>query len=144
MPPLSSSAGQRRNSGAGSENCPENCQAPETGTRPGSKVARAHARVADARRDFHHQLSTALIRDNQAIAVEDLAVRGLARTRLATSVHDVGWASFVHMLEYKARLYGRGFHRIGRFTPTSQICCLSRLKDGRKPSHIRIWQCMGC
>ncbi len=28
-------------------------------------VARAHARVADARRDFHHQLSTALIRDNQ-------------------------------------------------------------------------------
>ena len=41
------------------------------------KVARAHARVADARRDFHHQLSTRLIRDNQAIAVEDLAVKGL-------------------------------------------------------------------
>src|SRR5262249_46310676 len=39
------------------------------------KVARAHARVADARRDFHHQLSTALIRDNQAVAVEDLAVK---------------------------------------------------------------------
>ncbi len=37
------------------------------------KVARAHARVADARREFHHQLSTALIRDNQAVAVEDLA-----------------------------------------------------------------------
>jgi putative transposase len=108
------------------------------------KVARAHARVADARRDFHHQLSTALIRDNQAVAVEDLAVRGLARTRLAKSVHDVGWASFVHMLEYKARLYGRGFHRIGRFTPTSQICCLCGLKDGRKPLHIRIWRCMGC
>jgi putative transposase len=47
------------------------------------KVARAHARVADSRRDFHHQLSTRLIRDNQAIAVEDLAVKGLARTRLA-------------------------------------------------------------
>src|SRR5262249_58148437 len=47
-----------------------------------AKVARAHARVADARRDFHHQLSTALIRDNQAVAVEDLAVKALARTRL--------------------------------------------------------------
>jgi putative transposase len=54
------------------------------------RVARAHARVADARRDFHHQLSTALIRDNQAVAVEDLAVSGLARTRLAKSVHDAG------------------------------------------------------
>jgi len=58
------------------------------------KVARAHARVADARRDFHHQLSTALIRDNQAVAVEDLAVRALGRTRLAKSVHDAGWSSF--------------------------------------------------
>src|SRR5262249_34406182 len=57
-----------------------------------AKVARAHARVADARRDFHHQLSTALIRDNQVVAVEDLAVKALARTRLAKSVHDAGWA----------------------------------------------------
>ncbi|GAA2459644.1 hypothetical protein GCM10010191_94920 [Actinomadura vinacea] len=58
------------------------------------RVARAHAKVADARRDHHHKLSTALIRDNQAVFVEDLAVNGLARTRLAKSVHDAGWAQF--------------------------------------------------
>ena len=108
------------------------------------KVARAHARVADARRDFHHQLSTALIRENQAVAVEDLAVNGLARTWLAKSVHDAGWASFVRMLEYKARLYGRDFHRIGRFTPTSQTCCLCGVKDGPKPLQVRAWRCPGC
>jgi putative transposase len=108
------------------------------------KVARAHARVADARRDFHHQLSTALIRDNQAIAVEDLAVNGLARTRLAKSIRDAGWSGFVAMLEYKARLYGREFHRIGRFTPTSQTCSLCGVKDGPKPLHVRAWQCAGC
>ena len=62
---------------------------------------------------------------------------------LAKSVHDAGWANFVHMLEYQARLYDRGFHRIGRFTPTSQICCRCGLKDGRKPLPIRIWRCMG-
>jgi putative transposase len=108
------------------------------------KVARAHVRVADARRDFHHQLSTRLIRENQAVAVEDLAVKGLGRTRLAKSVHDAGWASFVNMLEYKARLYGREFHRIGRFTPTSQTCSLCGVKDGPKPLHVRAWRCRGC
>jgi putative transposase len=108
------------------------------------KVARAHARVADARRDFHHQLSTALIRDNQAVAVEDLAVQGLARTRLAKSVHDAGWSAFVGMLEYKARRYGREFHRIGRFEPTSQTCSLCGVKDGPKPLHVRTWRCRAC
>ena len=108
------------------------------------KVARAHARVADARREFHHQLSTALIRDNQAVAVEDLAVSGLARTRLAKSVHDAGWSGFVAMLEYKARLYGREFHRIGRFEPTSQVCSACGVTDGPKPLHVRTWQCPAC
>jgi putative transposase len=108
------------------------------------KVARVHAKVADARRDFHHQLSTALIRDNQAVAVEDLAVKALGRTRLAKSVHDAGWSSFVAMLEYKARLHGREFHRIGRFTPTSQVCSACGVKDGPKPLHVREWQCGSC
>jgi putative transposase len=108
------------------------------------KVARVHARVADARREFHHQLSTALIRENQAVAVESLTVTGLARTRLAKSVYDAGWSSFVNMLEYKARLYGREFHRIGRFEPTSQMCSACGAKDGPKPLHVRSWQCQGC
>ena len=108
------------------------------------KVARAHGRVADARREFHHQLSTALIRDNQAVAVEDLCVKGLARTRLAKSVHDAGWSAFTGMLEYKARLYGREFHRIGRFVPTSQVCSACGVKDGPKPLHIRTWRCQAC
>ncbi len=108
------------------------------------KVARAHARVSDARREFHHQLSTELIRDYQAVAVEDLAVRGLARTRLAKSVHDAGWSAFVAMLEYKAQLYGRKFHRIGRFEPTSQVCSACGMKDGPKPLHVRAWQCREC
>jgi putative transposase len=108
------------------------------------KLARAHARVADARRDFCHQLSTALIRDSQAVAVEDLCVKGLARTWLAKSVHDAGWSGFVGMLEYKARLYGRQFHRIGRFVPTSQVCSACGVPDGPKALHVRTWQCLAC
>ncbi|MFD6819195.1 RNA-guided endonuclease InsQ/TnpB family protein [Streptomyces sp. NPDC060085] len=108
------------------------------------KVARAHATVADARREFNHQLSTQLIAENQGIAVEDLSVAGLARTRLAKSVHDAGWASFISMLEYKAQRYGRTVVKIGRFTPTSQTCSTCGVKDGPKPLSVREWTCGVC
>jgi putative transposase len=108
------------------------------------KVARAHATVANARRDFHHKLSTTIIRENQAVYVEDLSVRGLARTWLAKSVHDAGWATFTDMLEYKAHLYGRQFRRVGRFEPTSQMCSMCGVKDGPKPLHVRRWTCTAC
>jgi putative transposase len=108
------------------------------------KVARVHARVADSRRDFHHKLSTAIVRDNQAVYVEDLCVAGLSRTRLAKSVHDAGWSAFVTMLECKARRYGRVFGKVGRFEPTSQVCSACGAKDGPKPLHVRTWTCGVC
>ncbi|MER7102810.1 RNA-guided endonuclease TnpB family protein [Streptomyces humidus] len=108
------------------------------------KVARAHVKVTDARHEFHHQLSTQLISENQGIAVEDLSVAGLARTRLAKSVHDAGWASFVNMLEYKAQRYGRTLIKIGRFEPTSQVCSTCGVKDGPTPLNVREWTCTAC
>lgn len=108
------------------------------------KVARAHAKVADARRDFHHKLSTKLIRENQAISVESLNVKGLARTRLAKSVHDAGWSSFVTMLDYKATRYGRTLTKVGQTFPSSQVCSVCGRRDGPKPLHVRAWTCDGC
>ncbi|MFD5518032.1 RNA-guided endonuclease InsQ/TnpB family protein [Streptomyces sp. NPDC127066] len=121
------------------------------------KVARAHAKVADARREFLPQalgfaraggtpiqLSTKLIRENQAVAVEDLAVRGLARTRMAKSVHDAGWSRFTALLAYKAERYGRTFIKIDRFEPTSQVCSTCGHRDVPKPLHVREWTCTAC
>ena len=108
------------------------------------KVARQHAKVADSRRDWQHKLSTEIIRDNQAVYVEDLCVAGLVRTRLAKSVHDAGWSAFTSMLEYKARRHGRTFIRTGRWEPTSQVCSACGVKDGPKPLSVREWTCAAC
>ena len=108
------------------------------------QVARAYAKVADSRRDFHHKVSTAIIRDNQAVYAEDLCVAGLARTRLAKSVHDAGWSAFVTMLEYKARRYGRWFGKIGRWVPSAQPCSGCGASGGTKPLHVRQWTCTAC
>ncbi|MEU4513378.1 transposase [Nonomuraea wenchangensis] len=105
------------------------------------RVAAQHAKVADARREFHHQLSTKIIRENQAVYVEDLAVKGLARTRLAKSVHDAGWSCFAGMLEYKAKLHGRTFHRISRWFPSSKLCSACGTIQQSMPLNVREWTC---
>nr|WP_233574088.1 transposase [Amycolatopsis panacis] len=105
------------------------------------RVAKAHAKVRDARTDWAHKNTTALIRDNQAVYVEDLAVSGLARTRLAKSVYDAAWATFLRMLEDKAQRYGRVVRKIDRFYPSSQICSECGRVDGPKPLSVREWSC---
>lgn len=110
-------------------------------TKAARKVAHLHGRVADARRDWLHKLSTTLIRDNQAVYVEDLAVAGLARTRLARSVHDAGWSTFVRMLEYKATLNGRTFEKIDRWYPSTRTCSACGRLGDKLTLGIRSWTC---
>ncbi|WP_324188123.1 transposase [Nocardia higoensis] len=107
------------------------------------RVAKAHARVADARRDWAHKHSTKIIGENQAIFVEDLCVKGLARTRLAKSVHDAGWSMFVTMLGEKAARYGRAFSKVDRWLPSTRMCSNCGVIGEAKALHVREWTC-GC
>ncbi|MEU0521267.1 transposase [Streptosporangium sp. NPDC006007] len=105
------------------------------------KVAKAYAKVTDTRRDWAHKLSTSLIRDNQAVYVENLAVNGLARTKLARSVHDAGWSQFVGMLEYKAARHGRYLGKIDRWFPSSKLCSACGTITESMPLNVRSWTC---
>ena len=105
------------------------------------RVAIAHRKVRDARLDHAHKTALRLIRDNQTVYAEDLAVSGLARTRLAKSVHDAGWSQLLRLIGEKADYHGRTFHQIGRFVPSSQICSACGRLDGPKPLSVRSWEC---
>ncbi|WP_420894518.1 RNA-guided endonuclease TnpB family protein [Streptomyces cinnamoneus] len=109
-----------------------------------AKVARVHAKISDARKDFHHKLSTKLIRENQAVSTESLNVKGPAHGHLAKSVHDAGWSAFIAMLEYKAVKHGRSFTAVGRRFPSSQACSACGRRDGPKPLRVRAWTCPAC
>jgi putative transposase len=108
------------------------------------RAARLHARVADARRDFHQQLSTRLVREHQTVCVETLNVAGLGRSNLAKSIHDAGWGHFTRMLEYKARLYGRRLVKVDQWYPSSQLCSNCGCNDGNKRLRVRTWTCPAC
>ena len=57
------------------------------------------------------------------VCCEDLNVKGMVRNHhLAKSVSDASWGTFVTMLEYKAKWYGKTLVRIGRFYPSSKTC----------------------
>ncbi|WP_446221325.1 RNA-guided endonuclease InsQ/TnpB family protein [Nocardia sp. IBHARD005] len=105
------------------------------------KVAKAHARVRDTRRDWLHKLSTTMIRENQAVYVEDLAVSSLARTWLGRSVYDAGWSMFASMLEYKAHRAGRRFGRVDRWLPSTRACSVCRVVGDKIPLDVREWTC---
>jgi len=103
------------------------------------RVARLHHNVARRRNDFTHKLSTRLARENQAVAVEDLSVSGLARTRLALSIHDAGWATFRRQLEEKTQV------RVAdRWAPTTRTCSACGTVSDAKPLSVRVWTCSDC
>ncbi|GAB2808214.1 RNA-guided endonuclease TnpB family protein [Actinocorallia aurea] len=109
------------------------------------KVARQHSRVADARRDFLHKVSTDLIRRFDVIAVEDLNVAGMVKNRsLARSISQTGWGEFRAMLEHKALLAGRRFVVIDRWYPSSKTCSGCGHLLSRLDLSTRHWQCPSC
>ena len=108
-------------------------------------VAKCHAKVADKRLDFLHKLSTRLIRENQAVGIEDLNVAGLLKNhKLARSIADAGWRMFRILLESKAKMYGRVVEVFNRWHPSSQICSKCGHQSGKKTLSIRHWQCPNC
>lgn len=69
-------------------------------------LARCHETIARRRSDHLHQASARLVRDYDAIVIENLNVKGLAAGLLARDVRDASWGRFISMLRYKAERAG--------------------------------------
>ena len=112
------------------------------------RVTAIHAKVANRRHDFHHQLAARLVRDFDYIAVGNVHAAALAKTCMAKSVFDAGWSSFRSILAYKAVRHGAWFDQVDeRFT--TQICSGCGEKPDSRPKGIadlgiREWQCSLC
>lgn len=109
------------------------------------KVARLYEKIMNQRTDFLNKLSTDIIKNHDTICIENLNTKGMLRNRkLAKSISDVSWSSFVTKLQYKADWYGREIIKIDKWFPSSQICSKCGHKDGKKPLNIRDWTCPIC
>ena len=109
------------------------------------KVAKVHAEISDARQDFLHKLTTRLVRENQTIAVEDLAVKNMVKNRnLSQAISDASWGELVRQIEYKCDWYGRNFVKIDHWFPSSKRCGHCGHVVEKLPLNIREWTCPKC
>jgi len=110
-----------------------------------ARVARIHARITDRRRDFLHKLSTRLVRENQTIVIEDLAIRNMMTSHtLARAISDASWGELRRMLEYKAQWYDRELIAVDRWYPSSRTCSACGRMVAKLPLSIREWTCAAC
>ena len=109
------------------------------------KVAKLHAKIDDCRKDFAHKTTTRIVRENQAIYLEDLSVRNMMANRcLAKAIGDCGWHEITRQLTYKAQWHGRTVVKIDRFFPSSKRCsCCGHIVE-QLPLDVRCWQCPEC
>jgi putative transposase len=112
------------------------------------QAANIHARIGNARLDFHHKLSARIVAEFDYIAVGNVNAAGLAKTSMAKSVNDAGWSSFRNMLRYKAITRGAWYEEVNeRFS--SQVCSSCGTLPDSRPKGIadlgmRDWTCSDC
>lgn len=115
------------------------------GKRTKHRLVLLHEKVVNKRRDFLHKTSTKLIRENQTICLEDLAVSNMVKNHnLAQAISDASWSTFVTMLKYKADWYGKNILRIGRFAPSSKTCSCCGYINKKLTLNDRSWTCPEC
>jgi putative transposase len=109
------------------------------------QVARSHAQITDARKDFLHKLTTQLVRENQTIVVEDLAIKNMVKNhKLALAISDASWGELIRQLAYKCEWYGRELIKIDRWFPSSKRCGNCGHIVDKLPLNIREWECPKC
>jgi putative transposase len=108
-------------------------------------LSKIHEIISNQRNNFQHQISSKLISENQAIALETLNVKGMVKNHcLAQSISDAGWSSFVTKLEYKAEWFGKTILKVGRFEPSSKICNVCGYYNSSLTLKDREWVCSDC
>jgi IS605 OrfB family transposase len=109
-------------------------------------VKAIHAKIANARKDWNHKVSTTILSDARLVVIGDVSSSKLKQTKLAKSVSDVAWSQLRSMFAYKSKRLGIDLRIINEAFST-QICSSCNTKTGPKGYAglgVREWECSTC
>jgi putative transposase len=106
------------------------------------RVALIHQRVARARKDFFYKTAHWLVKQFDLIGVEKLNIKGLARTRMAKSILDAAWGTFLNILQAVVVKYGKHFVEVS--ARKSSIECSNCGTFVPKDLSVRVHNCPNC
>jgi putative transposase len=106
------------------------------------RLAKAHQRVADKRRDAHWKLAHALCSEFDIICLETLNIDGMKRV-WGRKVSDLGFAEFVGILHQVAAKTRTEVVQIDRWLPTSKSCAACGMLQ-EMPLSVRHFHCPHC
>lgn len=110
-----------------------------------ASLAKLHARVTNVRADFLHKLTVRLCRENQAVGLETLNVKGmLTNDRLSRALSDVGLGEFARQMQYKALRHGTLLVKADQWYPSSKQCHVCHALHQGLTLKDREWTCAGC
>ena len=93
--------------------------------------------------DYQHKITRWLVREYDAVFVEDLDVKGmLEQSHNAQTKQDAAWRQFITLLEYKAELYGTHVVQVEPEGTTKE--CASCEVETAKPIWVREHSCPSC
>ena len=107
-------------------------------------VARVHQKITNKRHDFCHKLTTSLVTQHDAICIEDVSIKGMAKTKLSKSVLDASLGTIQRQLTYKGAWYRRHVVVVDRFYPSSRIHNACGWRNHALTLADRSWVCQGC
>lgn len=109
------------------------------------KLAVAHEKLCNKRKDNLHKITTKIIKENDVICIENLNVKGMTKNHhLAKAIQDASFGTLVSMLKYKAVWHNRKIIEIGRFYPSSKLCHCCGHKMNYMGLEVREWSCPNC
>jgi len=109
------------------------------------RLAKLNDKIRNRKLNYLHEVSNALLDENQVIVMEDLNVKEMVKNhKLAESISEMNFGEFRRMLEYKALWYGRKVVYVDRFYPSSKTCNHCGYINKELKLSDRQWTCPQC